>query len=227
MEALEKIESQPSILAIIAKAAENPAVDADKMERLLAMQERIMDREALIAYNGAIAAMEPSLPRLHKSKQGHNSKYTPLEEIDKAIRPLLRTHGFQLRFDSELAPNGQVVWTGFLMHRGGHVEKASIPVPPDKTGSKNDAQAIGSTSSYIRRYLTCMLLNLITTDEDTDGALPISGEQMIEIQEAIKETNSDEAGFLKYMGVAELSEIRRSDFTKAMNALNQKRKGKK
>ena len=49
---------------VIERAALNPEVDIDKMERLLQMQERVLDRQALMAYSASMAAMQTELPKV-------------------------------------------------------------------------------------------------------------------------------------------------------------------
>ena len=52
------------LLEVIARAARDPNVDIDKMERLLEMQERVHARNAKAAYYSALAEMQPSLPAI-------------------------------------------------------------------------------------------------------------------------------------------------------------------
>ena len=67
MSAVTKIEAREiapaqdqhaALLQVIARAAADPAVDIDKMERLLAMQERVMERNAEAAFNDAMRAAQ-------------------------------------------------------------------------------------------------------------------------------------------------------------------------
>jgi hypothetical protein len=44
-----------------------------------------------------------------------------------------------------------------------------MELPFDNSGSKNTVQAIGSSVSYGKRYVLCMLLNISTGGEDNDG----------------------------------------------------------
>src|SRR5689334_2084488 len=57
------------LLSVIARAASDPAVDIDKFERLMAMQERIMERDAKNAFTVAKIAMRPELPEI--TMKGH------------------------------------------------------------------------------------------------------------------------------------------------------------
>jgi hypothetical protein len=72
---------------VIERAALNPEVDIDKMERLLQMQERVLDRQALMAYSAAMAAMQTELPSIAERGQGNNGAYATLEDIVDTVRP--------------------------------------------------------------------------------------------------------------------------------------------
>jgi hypothetical protein len=167
-----------AILAVIERAARDPAVDIEKMERLMAMAERMAERQAKADYNAALAEMQPNLPIVERrgmisvpakdNKTGHDTPYALWEDVNEAIRPMLAEHGFALSFrvgkDSD-----RVVVTGVLSHRGGHSEETTLSLPMDTTGSKNNVQAIGSSVSYGKRYTAGALLNLTSRGEDDDG----------------------------------------------------------
>jgi hypothetical protein len=65
--------------------------------------------------------------------------------------------------------DGQLEITGTLSHKFGHHESTTMRLPFDDTGSKNNVQAIGSSVSYGKRYVYCMLLNINITEDDDDG----------------------------------------------------------
>jgi hypothetical protein len=162
------------ILAIIERAARDPSVDIDKMERLIAMQERVQSREAQTAYYADLAKMQPNLPIIDerggiKGRDGTvQSTYALWEDVNEAIRPTLAEHGFSLSFRVSRA-EGEIVVTGILAHRFGHREETTLALPTDTSGSKNAVQAVGSSTSYGKRYTAFALLNLTTTGEDDDG----------------------------------------------------------
>ena len=76
-----------AIIQVIERAALNPDVDIDKMERLLQMQERVMDRQAMMAYSAAMAAMQTELPSIEERGQTNNGCYATLEDIVDTVRP--------------------------------------------------------------------------------------------------------------------------------------------
>jgi hypothetical protein len=158
-----------AIIQVIERAAMNPNVDIDKMERLLQMQERIMERNARAAYAAAFAEMQPDLPEIPEHGKGHNNaSYALWEDINDLIKPVLAKHGFGISFKpGRDGPN--ITVTAILTHREGHSEEASMILPIDSSGSKNAVQAVGSSTSYGKRYTASALLNLTSRHEDDDG----------------------------------------------------------
>lgn len=162
------------ILNVIERAARDPSVDIDKMERLIAMQERVLSRQAKEAYDAALAELQPSLPVVTehggiKDRNGNiQSTYALWEDINDAIRPLLAEHGFALSFKTGRQGDAVAV-TGILSHRGGHREETTLELPADGSGSKNAVQAIGSSVQYGKRYTASALLNITSRGEDDDG----------------------------------------------------------
>lgn len=163
-----------AIIQVIERAAMNPSVDIDKMERLLQMQERIMERQAKAAYDAAFADMQNDLPEIGerggiKDRNGNvQSKYALWEDINEAIKPVLAKHGFGISFRTG-QHDGRIVVTGVLSHRDGHREETTMELPTDTSGSKNAVQAVGSSTSYGKRYTAQALLNLTSRGEDDDG----------------------------------------------------------
>ena len=182
MTAVQKVEAgqtavanySASLMDVIAQAARDPSVDIDKMERLIAMQERVQGRDAQTQYYAALAEMQPNLPIIDerggiKDRSGNiQSTYALWEDVNEAIRPTLSEHGFSLSFRVSRA-DGEIIVTGILAHRSGHREETTLSLPTDTSGSKNAVQAVGSSTSYGKRYTAFALLNITTTGEDDDG----------------------------------------------------------
>ncbi len=162
------LQESTAIIQVIERAALNPEVDIDKMERLLQMQERVLDRQALMAYSAAMAAMQTELPSIAERGQGNNGAYATLEDIVDTVRPIMKQHGFAVSFRIQTQERGIQV-TGVLMHKDGHREETSMLLPADTSGSKNAVQAFGSSTSYGKRYVLCALLNITTRGQDDNG----------------------------------------------------------
>ncbi|TMU18048.1 single-stranded DNA-binding protein [Halomonas sp. ATBC28] len=157
-----------AIIQVIERAALNPDVDIDKMERLLQMQERVMDRQSMMAYSAAMAAMQTELPSIEERGQANNGCYATLEDIVDTVRPIMQKHGFAVSFRIQTQERGIEV-TGVLMHKDGHREETSMLLPADMSGNKNAVQAFGSSISYGKRYVLSALLNITTRGQDDNG----------------------------------------------------------
>lgn len=163
-----------SLLQVIAKAARDPAVDIDKMERLLQMQERVQDREAEVSFSSAFAKMQPELPAINMRGQiVHKgnviSDYAEWSDVAKAITPVLSRYGFSLSF-KPTEVGGKVAVCATLRHEDGHTDSSTLSLPTDTSGAKNAVQAVGSTLTYGKRYSAILLLNIRVEGDDDDGA---------------------------------------------------------
>lgn len=223
-----------TILSVIERAARDPAVDIDKMERLMAMAERSHARAAEMAFNAALAELQPLLPVITerggiKDRSGKvQSTYAKWEDINDAIRPLLAEHGFALSFRTGVE-GGKPTVTGVLSHRDGHSERTTIILPYDGSGSKNDVQAVGSSTSYGKRYTAIALLNITTRGEDDDGRRGGAPEMINEDQRAdlvalMDEVGADRTKFLDFLKIEGLHELPAKRFQEAVNALEAKRR---
>lgn len=170
---VEPVAQTNNVLAVISRAATDPACDISKMERLLDMQERVMARDAEMAFYAAMAELQDQMPTIRKEGEIKvngtvRSRYARFEDILGQTKPLLKQHGFSVAFKSQFV-EGQLEITGTLSHKLGHHESTTMRLPFDDTGSKNNVQAIGSSVSYGKRYVYCMLLNINITEDDDDG----------------------------------------------------------
>lgn len=220
------------LLAVIERAARDPNVDIDKMERLLEMQERVHARNAKGAYYAALAAMQPDLPVISerggiKDRSGNvQSTYALWEDVNEAIRPILAAHGFSLSFKVRRSES-EITVTGILAHREGHSEETELSLPTDTSGSKNAVQAVGSSTSYGKRYTCFALLNITTTGEDDDGRRggspePVTLEQLDELNRRIAEVGADTKRFCGTLNVTALPALPQSRFAEAMKMLDAK-----
>lgn len=169
-------EGPGALLNAIVQMASDPSVDADKLEKLLAMQERMEARQAERQFNEAYARLSHDLPRIKKDggveyKGKEAFRFATWENIDRVIRPMLQAEGFALSFDTSprTGEGGGIVITGTLSHIAGHKRTASIPLALDNSGGKNNIQGMGSTFSYGKRYTATALLNIVTEGDDDDG----------------------------------------------------------
>lgn len=162
-----------ALINMIQQVCVNPEVDVTKLERILDMQERVMDKQAEQAFQQGLAAMQAELPIIEKNGEISvnnvvRSRFAKFEDINKAVLPIMQKHGFAITFETNTASNAIHV-IGVLRHKDGHKESTMLPIPLDTSGSKNAVQSVGSSVSYGKRYVMSALLNITTTDDDDDG----------------------------------------------------------
>ncbi len=170
-----------ALVSMIERVARDPTVDIGRIERLYELRDRELNRQARAAYAADLAEMQPSLPIIQErgaitdQAKVVKSTYALWEDINAAILPILSAHGFSLSFRTGRTPEGQIQVTGVLTHRMGHFEETTLVLPVDSSGSKNAVQAVGSSTSYGKRYTAGALLNFSSTGEDDDGQAGGSG----------------------------------------------------
>ena len=115
----------------------------------------------------ALALFQAEMPTVAKShtatvksdKGSYSYTYAGLADVSEAAMPLLAKHGLSF---SCLPGAGML--TGMLMHASGQSLTASLPI------SGATPQAVGSSLTYMRRYLLGCMTGLVTDDDD-DGQL--------------------------------------------------------
>lgn len=229
---IRRTDSPTSVLEIIQQAVATKQ-DVETLRGLFELQRDFMRMQAEQAFHAAMARLQAKLPQVNKYGVGKNSKFAKLEDIDRIIRPLLAEEGFSFSFDEEAHSEKTITFVAKISHQQGHSEVKRLTVPIDAAAKNREGNAVrpaiqdaGSTVSYARRYLIKMHLNIIETNEDTDGnpTKTISPEQAADIEAMLQEVKGDRAGFLKYMGVAAIGEILERDHKKAIESLNAKRR---
>jgi len=186
--------------------------DVSQLEKLMALQANYEAKQAKTAYLMAITKFQAEVPRINKTKVGHNFSYAPLADIVEQIKTLLEKCGLSYRFEQD-HQNGIEV-TCVLSHIDGHSERTSMTADPDTSGSKNSVQAVGSTVTYLQRYTLIGSLGLTTADEDMDGRLPFQGldqSQIAKLDEMLSDCEGEFKGFkssfFKWAKVSDLSQI--------------------
>jgi hypothetical protein len=233
----QSADENAAILSMIERAARDPNVDVDKMERLFNMRERMAEQSARSSYAAAMAAVQAALPvvvRRAENKQT-SSKYAKLEHIASAIKPIYTQHGFSLSFGTEDCRNDserRIVCT--CRHRAGHSEKHTVDVPFDNAGiagkvNKTNTHAYKSTLTYGRSMLTCMIFDVQTSADDDGNAAGagrvISNEQCALLVAEFEAVSANIARFCEHYRIDKYADLPAAKFDEAMAMLKAK-KGK-
>jgi hypothetical protein len=247
---LTRIDEVTSVLAIIERMATNPAVDVDRLEKLLNMHDRVVARQASNRYRAALAEMQAELPIIErkgrivvreKTNTGkrdgevqQSTAYAKWEDIVQAIQPILCKHNFSLTHRTSMAADGRIQVTSILAHsvpldpQTGHQEETSLTLPFDTTGSKNNVQAIGSAISYGKRYTGSALLGLVTHGDDDDASSAaaeietVSEEQLAQLIARSKEVKANIPAFCKFYKIAAIADLPAAQFDDAMAIFSKK-----
>ena len=163
------------MVGMIERVVMDPAADLDKLERMLAMRERLDEKSASIAFANALSMARADIPPIIKdakvdftTKKGKtNYAYETLAGISKAIDPILAKNGLSYRFRTS-QDNGRVMVTCIIQHAAGHFEETSLAGPMDQSGNKNTYQQLGSAVTYLQRYTLKAALGL-SAEIDTDA----------------------------------------------------------
>jgi hypothetical protein len=225
--------SRGGILNVIARAAADPNTDVDKLERLLAMQERVLEREAEQAFNAALRAAQDEIHPIVKNRKNDSTKstYADLERVSDAIDPVFRTHGFSSSFGTADCPlEGHYRVTCRLSHTAGHHRDYQADVPADTMGmkgtqNKTATHGFGSALSYGRRYLKLLIADVATTDDDGRAAGkggPINAEQLAVLNGLCDAVKADKIAFCKYLKLDSLRDLAAVDYDDAIHVLKQK-----
>lgn len=161
--------------------------DLDKLEKLMDLQERWEGNEAKKAFSQAMAEFQAKLDPIVKKREGHNSKYADIDDIAKAIRPLLDEVGLSYRFEQQQADKSITV-TCIVTHKFGHSERTSFTADADTSGGKNAIQALASAVTYLRRYTLTGALGITTGQDDNDGGKPdITVDELLDYMSVVRE----------------------------------------
>jgi len=166
------------MLTFIERAARDPSFDINKFSVLLDRQESLLRQHQAQMYDAAYTEMQEELTDIKRSGRNptFQNPYAKLEDLDAAARPIWSKYGFSVRYGTKpCSREGWMTETIVIAHRGGHREfiELSAPIDFQNSGyrSRTPVQAVGSTITYLRRYLLQMGLNLVPHDDpdDDDG----------------------------------------------------------
>ena len=205
--------------------------DLEKLKGLLELKERFEAGEARKAYNEAMAQFKADPPKIDKDKSvGYEGKqggrvgykHASLYNVTQKIGTALSKYGLSAQWNTSQAGD-EISVACTIKHRLGHSETTSLTAKADLSGSKNPIQAIGSTVTYLERYTILALTGLATVEQDDDGQASVTDyiddKELNQIVDMIAESEANLDKFLGFMKIEALDKMKKSDFGKAMDAL--------
>lgn len=171
-------QHQPTTPGYLLQLAVQQGADMEKLERLMALQERWEAAEAKRAFVAAMAEFKAEPMTIFKTKQvGYTTKegdfvgytHATLADVTDVVVPAMGRHGLSHRWDIR-QEGGRIHVSCVVTHRLGHSETVVMDCPPDSSGKKNPLQQIASATSYLQRYTLLAVTGMATKDLDNDGA---------------------------------------------------------
>ena len=225
LEPRQEAEGNGALVSMIERIASNPDLPVERLEKMLDMQERILEKQEKSEHAAAVASAMSEMPAIPMNGVGHNRRpYATLKDITSATRPVLAKHGLSLTFDVKVEQN-LINVTARLTHRNGFEKCVSIPLPADTSGSKSAVQSIGSSQTYGQRYTAQAILGLsLGDDADDDGKAmakdTISEEEYREVRGLIEKAGVDEKVVFEAYGVTDLTSLPKSALPSVQRKLN-------
>lgn len=227
MNELKKTENnQQNFLAVIEKVALDPNSNIEKLDKMLDMQERILNKQAELEFNQAMAKAMPEIPSFERTKKGQTNKYATFESINKVVKVIVAKHKLFITFSTEFQSDNFLMVTAKITHEAGHCQEATMRFPFDKSGNKNEIQSVGSAISYGKKYMLLTLLNITTHDEDEDDdgfatSKTIGENEIKRLNDGLDKSGIELGVLCEYMDVERLSEIKVDRFNNAVVYLSE------
>ena len=213
-------------------------VPVEALERLVALQERVMERDARTAFVEALAAFRQECPPILKTRENsqfqvtrsgvkRNARYAPLEDIDRTAGPIAARHGLTWTWDTRIEGDAMIVGCR-VMHVMGHAEVTTVTMPTESKAGSSPQQKYGSAQTYGMRYSLVAALGITTADEDTDGNAQREVERITEMELAdlealVDEVRASRAKLMEWAGVNDLADMPKSRLAEAIRILERKR----
>jgi len=226
---------QDGFIGVIERLSRMPDIPVDKIKQIFDMQEAALDRTAKQDFNIAMTATQNKIELVVAKEKNiqTGSNYADLKAVLIKAKPIYTEEGFSLMFyEGDSPKESQKRVCVDIMHSGGHTEKRHIDVTIQTTGIAGKVMMTqihgeGSAFSYGRRYLTCMVFNIPTGDDDDGNAASgppnyIDEKQQTTLTDLLATTESDVPKFLAFMKVESINQIKKSDYQKAIAPLNKK-----
>lgn len=183
----EIVREEAGYMPVIMQMASMANVDADKLMKLMELQERWDANQARKAYVQAMADFKKEAIVITRDKENvqysrgdKKAMYTSIGNLVGTVTPLLSKHGLSAGWNLDQS-NGIRVGCA-ITHALGHSETTWISVPLDTSGAKNPLQQIKSSITYARVVSFEMACGLASVegnlDDDGNSAGDKKGKEM-------------------------------------------------
>lgn len=155
----------------------------------------------------------------------YKSAYADFEAIVEASRPSLSRHGLSVVQPPVVQEDGKSYLITILMHSSGQWIKSKALHNPPK---QNDAQALSSYNTYLKRMCYTSLVGVVTGDHDDDGNAtiidpnsPLTQQEIDHIEKSLSAEQKEK--FLNFYKLNNLKELKYWHYEKAVETLEKKK----
>lgn len=231
MEAIQKYQEPDKVFEEI-KILKDMII---KFEEKLKSQEKRNESSELNNLFEALAKaqMEMEVAKTDNANPSFKSKYADLASVVRASRPYLVKHGIAVVQFTREDQEGQVLYTR-LCHASGQWIESQMKVKP----LKDDPQTLGSTLTYLRRYMYASLVGVVASGEDDDAETAmkstrtstepvkatITRDQLKELSEELEGHEELLNGILTKFQISKLSELLDKNFLTCVSRVRQIKK---
>ncbi len=166
----------------------------------------------------------PKLLNIAKDSKAYNYNYTSLEKLIEHTKPILAEHGLAIL---QMTTGDGVI--SRLIHNSGEWIEQEMKSEVIQMKQMNAFQVQGNLATYMRRYSWSTLCG-IASDDDIDAAgeqvqpqQMATREQVLQIQELITGTATDQHTFLEYFKVKSIKDLSAQNASNAIATLNKKK----
>lgn len=227
------VPSQTAITPMdMLRAAIEKGADLDKLQHLMALQERWEANEAKKAYVVAMSNFKANPPQIVKDmlNKQYGSKYSSLANFVNTVNPELSRHGLSAKWELNQATG--IMVTCVMTHVLGHMESVSMVAPPDTSGAKNPIQQIKSTVTYLElatfQAITGLVASDASLDDDGNGAGKpteyITESQAADLSALLEEVGADKRKFLEYFKIDSIESLPAKAYKQAVAMTEAKRR---
>jgi hypothetical protein len=218
--------------AFIARGITTDNVSA--FERLVALKERMDDKDAERQFNAAFVKLQSEIPVIvAKTIIPNRGKYERFEDVMQAIAGPLQNNGFSVSFSQDFKEN-RILETCTLRHIAGYSQANSFAVRAGgKADSDTQADCKAATTAKRNALLNCLNIVIrqdIMQNEDGDASIEgkfIAPDKAQYLRERVKELGGNEASFLATAGAGSYEEICEGSYAVLIRMLDAKERAKK
>ena len=167
----------------------------------------------------ALSKMQGELTGAFKAKSGHGYNYADLAQCIKTAQEPLKNNGLaviQLLNETE---KGTQIETVLTHEAGGYISSSFLMAQAVLMGggSKNPAQTMGSSITYMRRYAYSAIIGLAQTDDDACDikelpAVTTINENQITAIKSLFHSGMSEQQFLQAWNIPSMQDIQQASY---------------